>query len=98
MHDQAGIPEFHACGNGPPQKPNSQRCSAIGSRSIVNEPAPSINFLTVSTGEANEKPYDATSLSAGGVLARLNLSVEECQSLVNDAAEDVRALERVLRS
>jgi hypothetical protein len=42
--------------------------------------------------------YDATSLSAGGVLARLNLSVEECQSLVNEAAADVRALERVLRS
>src|ERR1700733_14445358 len=42
--------------------------------------------------------YDAPSLSAGGVLARLNLSVEECQSLVNDAAADVRALERVLRS
>jgi hypothetical protein len=42
--------------------------------------------------------YDATSLSAGGVLARLNLSVEECQSLVKDAAADVRALERVLRS
>jgi hypothetical protein len=42
--------------------------------------------------------YDATRLSAGGVLARLNLSVEECQSLINDAASDVRALERALRS
>lgn len=42
--------------------------------------------------------YDATNLSAGGVLARLNLSVEECQSLVNDAAADVRALERAVRS
>jgi hypothetical protein len=42
--------------------------------------------------------YDATSLSAGGVLARLNLSVEECHSLVDEAAAEVRALERALRS
>ncbi len=41
--------------------------------------------------------YDATHLSAGGVLARLNLSVEECHSLVDEAAADVRALERALR-
>jgi len=42
--------------------------------------------------------YDAPSLSAGGVLARLNLSVEECHSLVDEAAAEVRALERALRS
>jgi HD-like signal output (HDOD) protein len=42
--------------------------------------------------------YDATSLSAGGVLARLNLSVEECHSLVDEAAAEVRALERAMRS
>jgi HD-like signal output (HDOD) protein len=42
--------------------------------------------------------YDANSLSAGGVLARLNLSVEECHRLVDEAAADVRALERALRS
>jgi hypothetical protein len=39
---------------------------------------------------------DAGSLSAGGVLARLNLSVEECHTLVGEAAADVRALERAL--
>jgi hypothetical protein len=42
--------------------------------------------------------YDAPSLSAGGVLARLNLSVAECDSLVDEAAAEVRALERALRS
>jgi len=31
------------------QKPSSQWCSAIGSRSIVNQPAQSTQFLTVST-------------------------------------------------
>jgi len=39
---------------------------------------------------------DGPGLSAGGVLARLNLSVEECQSLVDEALADVRALERAL--
>jgi HD-like signal output (HDOD) protein len=42
--------------------------------------------------------YDAPSLSAGGVLARLNLSVEACQSLVDEAGAEVRALERALHS
>jgi HD-like signal output (HDOD) protein len=40
---------------------------------------------------------DASSLSAGGVLARLNLSLEDCHGLVGEAAADVRALERALR-
>jgi hypothetical protein len=39
---------------------------------------------------------DGPGLSAGGVLARLNLSVEECQNLVDEALADVRALERAL--
>jgi len=30
------------------------------------------------------------------VLARLNLSIEECHGLVEEAAADVRALERTL--
>jgi len=40
--------------------------------------------------------YDATRLNAGGVLARLNLSVEECDGLVDEARADIRALERAL--
>ena len=41
--------------------------------------------------------HDDTSLSAGGLLARLNLSIEECHSLVGAAEGDVRALQRALR-
>jgi HD-like signal output (HDOD) protein len=41
--------------------------------------------------------HDTASLSAGGVLARLNLSVEACNSLVADAEGEVRALNRALR-
>jgi HD-like signal output (HDOD) protein len=40
--------------------------------------------------------HEDSSLSAGGVLARLNLSVEECHSLVDEAAAEVRMLERAL--
>jgi len=40
---------------------------------------------------------DTTSLSSGGVLARLNLSIEECNSLIAEAGLETRALERTLR-
>jgi HD-like signal output (HDOD) protein len=41
---------------------------------------------------------DTSSLSAGGALARLNLSIEECRSLIAEAEPEVRALARALRS
>jgi HD-like signal output (HDOD) protein len=40
--------------------------------------------------------HEATRLSAGGVLARLNLSIEECHSLVDEAAAEVRTLQRTM--
>jgi HD-like signal output (HDOD) protein len=41
---------------------------------------------------------DSTVLSSGGVLARLNLSIEDCVGLIKDSAADIRALEKALRS
>jgi HD-like signal output (HDOD) protein len=41
---------------------------------------------------------DTGSLGAGGVLARLNLSIEECQNLIGEAEAEVRALARALHS
>ncbi len=41
---------------------------------------------------------DTSSISAGGVLARLNLSVEECRGLIGEAEAEVRALARALHS
>jgi hypothetical protein len=79
-------------------------CEAVGAQAevdVVRTGAASLTDVLVTgirLAKRMKNHYDATSLSAGGVLARLNLSVEECQSLVNDAAADVRALERVLRS
>ena len=41
---------------------------------------------------------DTSSLSSGGILARLNLSIEECHSLIAEAEAEVRALTRALHS
>jgi HD-like signal output (HDOD) protein len=41
---------------------------------------------------------DTSSLSSGGVLARLNLSIEECRGLIGEAEGEVRALARALHS
>ena len=42
--------------------------------------------------------HDSRNLASGGALVRLNLSVEECQKIIAEAAEEVRALERVFRA
>jgi HD-like signal output (HDOD) protein len=79
-------------------------CEAVGAQTdvdVVRRGAASLTDVLVTgirLAKRMRNHYDATSLSAGGVLARLNLSVEECQALVKDAAPDVRALERALRS
>jgi HD-like signal output (HDOD) protein len=41
---------------------------------------------------------DPSSFSSGGVLARLNLSIEECRGLIGEADGEVRALARALHS
>jgi HD-like signal output (HDOD) protein len=79
-------------------------CEAVGAQAEVDVVRTGTASLTdvlitgIRLAKRMKFQYEATSLSAGGVLARLNLSVEECQNLVNDAAAEVRALERVLRS
>ncbi len=79
-------------------------CEAVGAQAeidVVHTGTASLTDVLVTgirLAKRMKNHYDAASLSAGGVLARLGLSVEECQSLVNDAAADVRALERALGS
>ena len=41
---------------------------------------------------------DTSSFSSGGVLARLNLSIEDCHCLIGEAEAEVRALSRALHS
>jgi HD-like signal output (HDOD) protein len=79
-------------------------CEAVGAQAEVhvvrtgNATLTDVLVTGIRLAKRMKNCYDATSLSAGGVLARLNLSVEECHSLVDEAAAEVRALERALRS
>jgi HD-like signal output (HDOD) protein len=43
-----------------------------------------------------KNPTDTSTLSSGGVLARLDLSIEDCQRLISEAEAEVRALEHAL--
>jgi HD-like signal output (HDOD) protein len=77
-------------------------CEAVGAQADVdvvrtgNGTLTDVLVIGIRLAKRMKQYHDATSLSAGGVLARLNLSVEECQRLVDDSAADVRALERTL--
>ena len=77
-------------------------CETVGAQADVhgvrtgNATLTDALILGIRLAQRMKNPYDDASLSAGGVLARLNLSVEQCQTLVAEAAADVRALERAL--
>ena len=78
-------------------------CEAVGAQAEVhvvrtgNATLTDVLVAGIRLAKRMKHSYDTTSLSAGGVLARLNLSVAECDGLVDEAAADVRALERALR-
>ena len=78
-------------------------CEAVGAQAEVDVVRTGSATLTdvlvigIRLAKRMKHYYDDSSLSAGGVLARLNLSVEECHNLVDQAAADVRALELALR-
>jgi HD-like signal output (HDOD) protein len=77
-------------------------CEAVGAQDDAhvartgNATLTDVLILGIRLAKRMKNFTDAGSLSAGGVLARLNLSVEECHTLVGEAAADVRALERAL--
>ena len=77
-------------------------CEAVARQADVLEassgPPTLTDVLVVGMRLANRmfNSGDASSLSAGGALARLNLSVEECRTLIGEAEVEVRALARAL--
>jgi HD-like signal output (HDOD) protein len=81
---------------------SAEVCEAVGAQAEVhvvrtgNATLTDVLITGIRLAKRMKNPYDDASLSAGGVLARLNLSIEECQKLVAEAAADVRALERAL--
>ena len=78
-------------------------CEAVGAQAEVDAVRTGTATLTdvlitgIRLAKRLRSHYDAPTLSAGGVLARLNLPVEECHRLVTEASADLRALERALR-
>jgi HD-like signal output (HDOD) protein len=78
-------------------------CEAVGAQAEMdivrtgNATLTDVLVIGIRLAKQMKDRHDATNLSAGGVLARLNLSVEECHSLIDEAEADVRALERALR-
>jgi HD-like signal output (HDOD) protein len=77
-------------------------CEAVGAQAEVdvvrtgNATLTDALIIGIRLAKRMKNYSDGPGLSAGGVLARLNFSVEECQSLVDEASADVRALERAL--
>jgi HD-like signal output (HDOD) protein len=78
-------------------------CEAVGSQAGVHVVRTAHATLTdaliigIRLAQRMKHRSSDTSLSTGGVLARLNLSIEECHTLIDESAADVRALERALR-
>ena len=83
---------------------NDAVCDAVGRQADVlavpSAPPTLTDVLLVGIRLANRmlNSGDTGSLSSGGVLARLNLSVEECRKLIGEAEAEVRALARALHA
>ena len=78
-------------------------CEAVGGQADVNVarsgPPTLTEVLIVSIRLATrfQNSYDTERLNAGGAFARLDLDAEACQSLIAQAKEETRALQRALR-
>ena len=83
---------------------NEAVCDAVGMQADVlavpSGPATLTDVLFVGIRLANRmlNSGDTSSMSTGGVLARLNLSMEECRQLMGEAEAEIRALARALHA
>jgi HD-like signal output (HDOD) protein len=79
-------------------------CEAVGAQAQVNivqlGPPTLADVLIASIRLANRmrNSYDTATLNAGGSFVRLDLTVEACKSLIAQANEETRALQRALRA
>jgi len=79
-------------------------CEAVGAQGDVNivrvGPPALTDVLIASIRLANRmrNSYDTSTLNAGGAFVRLDLTLEACKSLIAQASEETRALQRALRS
>ena len=78
-------------------------CEAVGAQAEVNivrvGPPTLTEVLIASIRLATrmQNRYDTSNLNAGGAFARLDLTTEACRSLIAQASEETRALQRALR-
>lgn len=83
---------------------NDAVCEAVGMQAdvlAVRSGPPTLTDVLIAGMRLTNRMMnagDSGSVSAGGVLARLNLSMEECRSLIGEAEAEVRALARALHS
>jgi HD-like signal output (HDOD) protein len=83
---------------------NDAVCEAVGMQAdVLGVPSGSVTLtdvLVVGIRLANRRlnSGDMSSIGSGGVLARLNLSIEECRRLIGEAETEVRALGRALHA
>jgi HD-like signal output (HDOD) protein len=83
---------------------NDAVCDAVGMQAdVVAVPSgpPTLTdvlLVGIRLADRMSNSSDTGSLSAGGALARLNLSIEECRKLISEAEAEVRALARALHS
>jgi HD-like signal output (HDOD) protein len=78
-------------------------CEAVGAQAELNIVRPGPPTLTdvliasIRLATRMRNSHDTESLNAGGVFARLDLTAEACKSLIAQATEETRALQRALR-
>ena len=79
-------------------------CEAVGAQAelnVVRTGPPTLTDVLIASirlASHMRNSYDTSSLNAGGAVARLDLSPEACKSLIAQASEETRALQRALRA
>jgi len=78
-------------------------CEAVGAQAELNTVRPGPPTLTdvlivsIRLAKRMQNSHDTESLNAGGAFARLDLTAEACNSLIAQASEETKALQRALR-
>jgi len=78
-------------------------CEAVGAQAevnIVRVGPPTLTDVLIASirlAARMQNSYDTATLNAGGAFVRLDLTVEACKSLIAQASEETRALQRALR-
>jgi len=78
-------------------------CEAVGAQAqlnVVRAGPPTLTDVLIASirlASRMQNSYDTSTLNAGGAFARLDLTAEACKSLIAQAIEETRALQRALR-